>query len=229
MHRRSIELVHDERLVMQLCGIAAMVTALTTFLLWLLPKFYPAFEQYATAPELHDNIFYISRQWVNLFHIPLAIAGYFGLAYTLREREPAKVCLGMLWFLIWGIVEMMGVSGIIFAVNRNWRAKFQRADTIGKEMLQSSISEYFAIWDGMFFVLLISFLLGTTFFGWATWKGNGLERWLSYFFWMAVPLTLLIIFSRYFGINWAGGIVGIIYPILQPISRFVLGLHLIKR
>lgn len=124
---------------------------------------------------------------------------------------------------------MMGVCGIIFAVNRKWRAKFERAEAMEKEILQSSISGYFAIWDSIFFVLLISFLLGTTSFGWATWKGKGLERWLSYLFWKAVPLTLLIILSRYFGIKWAKGIFGIIYPILQPISRFMLGLHLIKR
>lgn len=80
----------------------------------------------------------------------------------------------------------------------------------------------------MFFVLLIAFLLGTIFYGWATWRGKGLEKLLSYLFWLAAPLTILIILSGYFGFERGTGAVGFVYPILQPLSRLLLGVFLIR-
>ena len=223
-----MEKQNDDRLVLKIAGITAIITCVTTFLLWLLPKFYGVPDTFEESTKLAENVFYQSKQWVNFFHIPLALIAYFGLAYKLRLRELPKVALGMIWFLIWGIVEMIGVSGIIFAVNKDWRINYSVASDPVKAILQQNIESYFAIWNSLFFVLLIAFLLGTIFFGWATWKGKGLEKTLSYLFWLAVPLTVLIILSGYFDFRFGGRVVEIIYPILQPISRLVLGLYLLK-
>ncbi len=214
--------------ILKIAGIAAIATAITTFLLWLLPKLYDYPSDINESVLLVNNPYYMGRLWVNFFHIPLAITAYFGLAYKLRERELPKVILGMIWFLIWGIVEMVGVSGTIFAVNKTWRANYPAASESVQEMLQANIDYYSTIWNSMFFVLLIAFLLGTLFFGWATWKGKGLEKILSYLFWLAVPLTLLIILSGYFGMSGLDKLVDMTYPVLQPVSRFVLGVFLLK-
>ena len=98
--------------VLKIAGIAAIATAITTFLLWLLPKLYDYPADINESVLLVNNPFYMGRLWVNFFHIPLALVAYFGLAYKLRERELPKVTLGMIWFLIWGLVEMLGVSGL---------------------------------------------------------------------------------------------------------------------
>jgi len=219
----------NHRLILIIAGVASILTALTTFLLWLLPRLYEAPINFQEGAELANNIYYTSRWWVNLLHIPLALAAYFGLAYKLKDRELPKVTFGMIWFVIWGTVEMIGVSGLIFAVNRNWRTNYLTATEPLKESLQQNVEIYLAIWQSMFFVLLIAFLIGTAFFGWATWKGKGLEKILSYFFWLAVPLTLLIMLSSYFGFSMGIGIVSIVYPILQPISRLLLGIYLIRK
>jgi hypothetical protein len=217
------------RTILRLAGVAAMMTAATTFLLWLLPKLYVSPTNFTERTALATNTFYLARQWVNLLHIPLALTAYFGLAYKLGKREFPKVALGMMWFLIWGIVEMTGIAGIIFVVNNNWRIRYSSAPDSLKAVLQGNIENYYAIWDAMFFVLLICFLLGTIFFGWATWKGQGLEKVLSYLFWLAAPLTVLIILSGYFNFTWGEAIIAIVYPILQPISRFLLGWYLIRK
>ena len=219
---------HHEKSILKIAGAAAIITSLTTFLLWLLPRLYGTPNSFEESTEFANNIYYVAKQWVNFFHIPLALMGYFGLAYKLRTRELPKVTLGMIWFLIWGIVEMIGVSGIIFAVNRTWRANYSSASDSVKAILQQNIENYFLIWDSLFFVLLIAFLLGTIFFGWATWKGQGLEKILSYLFWLAVPLTIFIILSGYFNFSLGSSIVEVVYPILQPVSRFLLGVYLIK-
>ena len=217
-----------EEPILKIAGISAILTAITTFLLWLLPKLYDAPDNFEASIQLAKNPYYISRLWVNLLHIPLALIAYFGLAYKLRNRELPKVGIGMIWFIIWGAIEMIGISGIIFTVSKNWRANYASASETVQATLQNNIDIYFAIWDSMFFVLLIAFLLGTLFYGWATWKGKGLEKILSYLFWLAVPLTIIIMLSGYFGINGLNNLVDVIYPMLQPVSRFLLGLFLLK-
>lgn len=218
---------HDRELMI-LAGCCAILTSFTTFLLWLLPKLYETPASFLEGAQLANNVYYQSRLWVNFMHIPLALIAYWGLAHKLRSRELPKVTLGMIWFSIWGTVEMVGLSGIIFAVNKNWRTNYLTASDSTKKLLEQNVENYFALWDGMFFVLLIAFLLGTSFFGWATWKGKGLEKILSYLFWLAVPLTLLIIISGYFGFSQGDGLIEIFYPVLQPVSRFLLGLYLLN-
>jgi hypothetical protein len=212
----------------RIAAIAAGLTSLTTFLLWLLPKLYTAPVSFEEGLSLASNPFYTSRLWVNFIHIPLALLGYYALYYKLKNRAPMKVGMGFLWFGIWGAIEMVGVAIIIFAVNKNWRASYPTLDESSKILVRGSIDNFLAIWDSMFFVLLIAFLLASTFYAWATWSGKGIEKILSYLLWLSVPLTILIILSGYFNFPAAGMIVAWTYPILQPVSRFMLALVLWK-
>ncbi|MDH3709166.1 MAG: hypothetical protein OER04_04725 [Cyclobacteriaceae bacterium] len=217
-----------DKLFLKIAALASFSTVLTTFLLWLLPNFYHAHGSFSEGIDLAANPFYMGRLWVNFWHIPLALTAYFGFVYTLRNRELPKVSLGMIWFLIWGTVEMTGIAGIIFAVNNHWRSAFNSASATQQEVLRMQIENYLTNWDSWFFVLLVAFLLGMACFGWATWKGRGIEKTLSYLFWLAVPLTLLIILSKYLSLEWAGTVVAFTYPILQSVSRGLLGVYLWK-
>ncbi len=212
----------------RLSAIAAFTTALTTLLLWLLPKVYAPPANFDETLVLPGNVFYMLRQWINLLHIPLALLAYFALAYKLRKTELPQVGIGFVWFIIWGVTEMTGITTIVFAVNKNWRANYAGLDDAGKLIAKSNIENFYAVWDSMFFVLLIAFLLASAFYGWALWGKRGTEKILGTLFWLAVPLTLLIILSGYFDHSWAGSIVGWAYPALQPVSRFLLGLVLWK-
>lgn len=218
----------NDRYFLRIAALSASATALTTFLLWLLPKLYTPPASFEEAVLLHQNSYYLSRLWVNLIHMPLALTGYFGLMLVLCKREMAKSIFGMLWFLIWGIIEMIGVAINLFSVNYDWRSNYASADSLTKNVLKINIDAFSSIWNSAFFVLLIAFLFGTFFFAWATWKANGIEKLLSYLLWLAVPLTLLIILSNYANQTWAGEITTYVYPVLQPISRLVLGLFLWK-
>lgn len=214
--------------LIKIAAIASFCTAITTFFLWLLPKLYPHPSSFLEGIELASNPYYLARLWINFFHIPLALTAYLAFAFTLRKRESLKVILGSMWFLIWGLTEMIGVSGLIFNVNREWRSHFHLASESEQLVLQTKIEFYLSFWDSLFFVLLIAFLFGTMFYGWASWNGKGLEKIVSYLFWLAAPLTIIIILERYMGFANLSQWVAWIYPILQPISRFTLGLYLWK-
>ena len=206
------------------CAISAMLSAVTTFLLWLLPKLYTPPETFEAGVRLHTNLYYIARLWVNFIHIPLALASYFGLVVVTRNRHPLLSLFGMGWFVVWGVIEMVGIAILVFSVNGNWRASYETADEVQQAVLKNNIQAFYSIWDSMFFVLLVAFLLGSVCYGVVTWGSSGLQRVLSYLIWLSVPLTLMIMAGGYAGQAWADEITGYIYPALQPISRFIMGI-----
>jgi len=121
----------------------------------------------------------MTRWWVNFVHVFLALTGYWAAAAALWNRNRFLASSGLLWFLLWGFTEIVGVSINIWAVNRTWRAQYANADPAMQEILKTNLTGFAAIWDAIFFVILISFLLGTLFLGLAAIRGAGLERWLG--------------------------------------------------
>lgn len=212
---------------LKITAIAAILSGITTFLLWLLPKLYTA-SGFEETSLLYQNGYYLSRLWVNFIHIPLALASYYGLAACKFERNKLLSVFGFAWFSFWGLIEMIGISIIIFAVNFTWRKQYAVADTAQRSVLKSQIQGFYAIWDAMFFVLLISFLVGSICYAAMTWRSRGLEKLLNYLIILSVPLTILIVFGEYVHIEWANAIVNYTYPLLQPVSRILMGLVIWK-
>ena len=206
-------------------AIFAILSAITTFFLWLLPRFYSVGPDFQAQTLLYQNPFYMGRLWVNFIHIFFAIAAYAGAAYVLKRHSPALASFGFLSFLLWGFVELLGVSILLIAVNYNWRANYAAADPDTQAMLESHIHGFSGIWDAMFFLLLIAFLIGTIFFGMAAVRQRGMERMIGCLFLLAAPLTIIITLDRYAGMSLSNWIAWS-YPILQPASRFLLGLWL---
>ena len=162
-----------DRPFIRIAALCAFATAITTFLLWLLPKLYEAPHTFEAGLALAQNTPYLARQWVNLLHIPLALMAYVAFAYTRLQSQPLKAAFGMVWFVIWGTVEMMGVATILFAVNGTWRRAYPAAEPAQQAVLRAHIEGFYPVWDSLFFVLLLAFLFGTLFFGWASWRARG--------------------------------------------------------
>ena len=204
-------------------AICAIITAFTTFLLWLLPKFYSDVSSGQAGALLAVNPFYTGRLWVNFIHIFFALVGYLGAAFIIFKRAGGIAFSGFMWFLLWGFTELLGVSVLIFAVNGSWRHDYLKAGEARQVLLKQQIDFFMEIWDAMFFLLLVFFLLGTLFYGVALWQGRGLEKLLSFLFLLGVPLTIFITVSGYGGPSWPGVIASLAYPVLQPLNRAVLG------
>jgi hypothetical protein len=207
-------------------AIAAVLSAVTTFLLWLLPRLYEAPQGFEETLRLHQNGFYLGRLWVNFIHIFLALAAYGGAAAVLWRRSPGLAGYGLISFLLWGFVELVGVAINIFAVNATWRAQFSTATPEVQERLRVLLLGFPSIWDAMFFVLLVGFLFGTTCCGLAALPGKGLERWVGILFLLGTPLTIAIMIGEYTSLTVLNKFTGWTYPFLQPVSRALLGVWL---
>ena len=180
----------------------------------------------------------MARWWVNFVHIFLALAGYAAAAWALRAKSRMLSALGFLWFILWGFTEILGVSIQIWAVNRTWRAGWAAADDATRVILKVNLTGFAAVWDGMFFVLLIAFLLGTLCLGLAAASrgsaraaatASALERAVGWMLLLGAPLTVVILLSEYAGLPALGKAVEWTYPILQPISRASMGLWLWRK
>ena len=216
----------DESSFVRFAAICSCASAATTFLMWYLPRLIPQQEGFDAALQLANNMAYMSRWWINFAHIFLAMTAYSGAAVILRHRSIGWVLLSVSQFLIWGLTELIGVSVAIWAVNRSWRAHYSMADAAQRNVLRTLLEGWPAVWDGMFFVLLVAFLLGSLSLGLLAIKGHGLERATGIFLLMSVPLSILIIAGEYWNVRVASHLEGVIYPILQPISRVVMGMWL---
>ena len=211
-------------------ALCAGLSALTTLLLGILPSFYPELSTDMDRAMLHANPYYMGRLWVNLVHVLLLLPAYLGAAIVLSQRSNRGLAsLGFMWFLLWLCTELLGISGLIFAVNGAWRKTYVTADELTQEILQRNIDLYLQVWDGWFFLLLIFFLLGTLTYGIAIWNKHKLDRILSSLFLLGVPLTIFIMVSGYGGPSWPGVVVGWVYPVLQPAVRSLLGVWIWRR
>jgi hypothetical protein len=171
----------------------------------------------------------MERLWVNFVHIFLALAGYTAAAVALWPKSRAGAALGLVWFLIWGFTELLGVSIRIWTVEYTWRPALETAGPEQARILQADIDAWMAVWDGMFVLILAAFLLGTLCHGLALSRGAGLERVVGVLMLLAVPLTAAIFLDANRSVTWLGGLVGWTYPVLQPVSRALLGVWLWRR
>lgn len=205
-----------------LAAAAGVASAFTTFLLWFLPQQYASPASFEEALALHETPAYMARLWVNYVHVFLALAAYGGVAALTWRRAPAAAGVGFVAFSFWALAEMLIVSINIWAVNGAWRAGYAEADPQAQELIRASIHTFDGIWDGVFFVILTTFLIATLAYAIALFRGGALQRTLSALFFLAAPLTLIIMLDGYFGASLSGWI-SWSYPILQPASRFLLG------
>jgi hypothetical protein len=222
----SRALSEPDRSFLRAGAVCAALSAVTTFLLWLLPRLYEAPSTFDESVALHANPAYMARWWVNFIHIFFALTSYCALAAALWCRHRMLAAMGLLWFIMWGFTELLGVTINIWAVNLSWRAGFAAADPSSREILRANLQGFSAIWDAMFFLLLVAFLLGTLFFGLAAASGRGLQRLVGVLLLLAAPLTLGILIGGYTSITSLNRVTDWVYPVLQPVSRALMGLWL---
>ena len=209
-------------------AVAAFTSAITTFLLWYLPTRYDYAGTFEGNLSLAENSFYMARLWVNFAHVFIALVAYGAAAWVLRRRSPSLAATGFIAFAFWALTEAIGVSVNLWGVNHTWRAGYAAANEPTQLAFRTAITTFQGIWDGLFFVILVTFLIGTLAYGFALLKTTGLGRWLGALFLLAGPLTLIILLDIYFGaslsrwIEWS-------YPTLQPVSRALLGVWLWRR
>jgi hypothetical protein len=210
----------------RIAALCSMASAVTTLGLIFLPRLYSPARTFEENVALVTNGIYTVRLWNYLVHPLLVMTAALGIAVAKLPARAAMVVPGFLGFFIWGFTEMLQQSLSLMANHYTWRAGDHAADEATKSMIRTQMFGFSAIWDSLYILLLIGFILGNTLYGFALWKQSRFESLLAALFFAA---ALLSVFNFLGAFNIAAGLdpyLGIIYPLLQPAARALIGVFL---
>lgn len=208
-------------------AVCSFLSVATTLALIFLPRFYGPVGSFEQRMELVQHPVYLLRAWTYLLHPFVVIAAAWGVAVRLRRVAPGCMTVGFLGFLLWAFTEA-SQQALTLVAFRRWASAFPGANAVARDVLRAHISAYDAVWDSMFLLLLIGFFVGSALYGIATVRRSGFDRVLGVLY-LAVALLTLGSISGELGGPVVPAALGIwLYPVLQPLARFLIGVWLWK-
>lgn len=206
-------------------AVFSMISALTTLGLIFLPRLFAPIDGFdGRMARVHDG-WYQLRAWIYLLH-PF-LTGTAGLAVCLRLRatSSAAAVVGIAGLSLWAFTEAAQQCLTLFAFDA-WRAAYVAGDPAIHAQMPTLTAFYDELWDAMYVLLLIGFVIGNTALGVVFVRRPGLMRVIGAFYLAAVVLTFFYLLPE-LGIPASlGALESWIYPATQPLARVLIGVWL---
>ncbi len=212
-------------------AICAFLGALTTALLFLLPR--PPATDFETQAMLYKDNIYLARLWILFLHPQVNLLSVLGVAYLLVRKYPLEIIFGTLFLSVWAYTEMSQQSLLIDALNQIWRPGYVQAnEEASKQMFETLIEAAHGISDSHYFLVIYGFGIGSFLYGLALVHENGLGKLLGISL-IFIGILSLSSFARYYlGLKFLNEIVnwsyGWIYTYLQPLVRVGIGIWILN-
>ena len=207
-------------------AVCSALSAVTTLLLIFLPRAYGPVSGFDERVALHANPYYMARIAVGFVHPFLVMTAAWGVVARVFRRSAGSVTTGFLFFVLWGFAEAAQQALLLVALNWTSRAAYATADEAERVLLRANMAGIEGIWDALFFLLLVAFLIANVLYGVATRRGARLERTISWLYFAAAGLTVLSLVGGYGGPAVADTLMAWLYPTLQPAARLLVGVWL---
>ena len=218
--------MHFSRTFFRTAAVCSIASALTTLLLIFLPRLVARPSGFDERMALYANPAYALRSWTYLVHPFLVLVAAWGVVAKRHRRSTGAVTTGFLFFVLWAFTEAAQQALTVVAFDRTWRASYAAADEAARAVIRTQVATYDALWDAMYFLVLIGFLLANILYGVATWRGRGLERVVSTLYFAAAGLTLALLSGELSGPELPPTVEFWLYPALQPLARTLIGVWL---
>jgi hypothetical protein len=208
-------------------AVCSMISAVTTLGLIFLPRLFTPMEGFeGRMARVHDG-WYQLRAWIYLVH-PF-LTGTAGLAVCLRIRAAAPVAavVGAAGFAIWSFTEAAQQCLTMFAFDA-WRSAYTAGDAAIQAQMPTLTTLYDEVWDAMYVLLLIGFVIGNIALGAAFVRRRGLARAIGALYLCAVLLTLFYLLPELGVPISLGPLEAWVYPATQPLARVLIGVWLWK-
>jgi hypothetical protein len=217
--------------LIKLSAICAILGSITTLVLVLIPA--PEATTFDEKVMLYQNPQYMGKLWIFFFHPQLNLVALLGVVVLLYKTKPELVLPGFLFVAIWAITEAAQQAFSIDAVNLYWRTGYvKETDEIVRTAYRNNLIGSEAIRDSMYFLLLYAYGIGSTLIGLALLKETSIARISALGFLFFGALSLIAFAGYYGGLVIVNSTVNFsfdwIYPVVQPISRCLLGVWLWK-
>lgn len=206
-------------------AVCSWLSAVTTLLLIFLPQWYAPGDSFEARMARVEDPAYVLRSWVYLLHPFLVVTAALAVALRLRRAAASWLVPGLLGFLLWGGTEA-AQQALTLAAFDPWRVAYLAGDPAVRSTMELRTALYDDLWDAMFVLLLIGFLIGNVLYACATLQIRGFTRLLGVFYTLAALLTLIGLL-RELGLpappptldSW-------LYPATQPLARALIGVWL---
>jgi hypothetical protein len=211
--------------VAALCSFASVAT---TLILIYGSSYYPAPQSLDDRIALLSSPAFQLRMWAYYVHPFVTFTAALGTYVLARRHDAGFALLGVVFIGLWAFGEALQQALSIVALNWTWRGTYAAADEATQALFRSHMSMFEGLWDGMYFLLLTGFLLGSLFMGLALLRGRGLTLVIGALFLVISALTVLTFMAGYNGPAWAGEISGLVYPFIQPALRALIGVWILR-
>lgn len=204
-----------------------MLSSATTLCLIFLPRFIPAAPDFdAQARLLHDPA-YMTRVWVALLHPLVVLMGALGVLAVRWRAAAGSAGAGFVFYLLWAGTEAVQQSLTLVALNWTWRAEYAATtDAAARDGLRLLARGFDAVWDGLFFFLVLAFIAANVLYLVAVWGGGAFQRVVAVCFGLGAALGVISIVTSFGGSLLPPAVMGVLYPTIQPAGRFLTGLWL---
>ena len=208
-------------------AVCSWASVITTLGLIFLPRLFAPIDGFeGRMGRVHDD-WYQVRAWIYLVHPFLTGTAALAICTRLRTTSPAAALVGAAGFSIWALTEAAQQCFTLFAFDA-WRKAYTAGDLAIRAQMPTLTTLYDEVWDAMYVLLLIGFVIGNTALGLVFVRRRGLTRVVGAFFLCAVVLTFFYLLPE-LGIPASlGPLDPWIYPATQPLARLLIGVWLWK-
>jgi len=207
-------------------AVCSFLSAITTLGLIFLPRLYQPVTTFDERMALANDPAYLTRSWVYFIHPFITVAASLAVAVRQRYRSPGAATLGLLGILLWGCTEAAQQALTKVALDRTWRAAWPTADEAARALIRTQVETYDAIWNAMYFLIIVAFLIGNVFLALAMRDERGLGRWVSFAYWGGAAVTLPLVLQELGAPGLPEALDAWLYPAIQPLGRSLIGLWL---
>jgi hypothetical protein len=209
-----------------LCSFASVAT---TLILIFGSTLYPSPETLEDRIALLSNEAFQVRMWAYYLHPIVTFIAALGAYVIAKCHDAGFALLGIVFIGLWAFGEALQQALSIVALNWTWRGTYLAADAATQALYRSHMSMFDALWDGLFFLLLSGFVLGSLFMGVALLRARGFDLLIGALFLVVSALAMLNFMAGYNGPPWAGAIANAAYPWIQPATRALIGVWILRR
>ena len=207
-------------------AVCSVASAVTTLGLIFLPGMMPAAEEFAARMARVNDPVYHLYAWVYFVHPFLVTAAALGVAMRLRREAASLVIPGLLGFCLWGATEASQQAMTILAFNP-WRLAWLAGDPVVRATMEARTAIYDGLWNAMYFLLIVGFLIANALYAAAMVNRPGLSRTVGILYAAAAILTLQIIVVEVGGPQLLPDALDFwTYPLIQPLARTLIGVWL---
>jgi hypothetical protein len=209
----------------RVAAICSVASAVTTLGIIFLPQMFAPAQDFAARMARVTDPAYRVYAWVYFVHSFLTMTAALAVATRLRREAAGLVIPGLLAFLLWGATEAAQQALTLMAFNP-WRLAWLAGDPAVRATMETRTAVYDGVWNAMYFLIVVAFLIANVLYAATMWRGRGLTRVVGALYAAAALLTALIILVELGGPSLPPAVGFWIYPLVQPLARTLIGVWL---